>query len=192
MAGPRIRHDLSRVAGPGSPARPSGHSALGPVDPAATRGVGLRNVWPVRAGRVSSKGRSRWRRWRRERSSAGANPGKPGELHREERQLRWALIAGAVLFALEAAIYIPEVFRGPAATRPFAINSVAKDVLFGLIAAAVALDLRRRVRLLWLLILGHLVIVTLLLLAIVTGDTAFSFPPPRWLAVAAPVHRSLA
>jgi hypothetical protein len=36
------------------------------------------------------------------------------ELAREECQLRIALIAGAVLFALEAAIYIPDVFRGSA------------------------------------------------------------------------------
>ena len=65
---------------------------------------------------------------------------------REERQLRVALIFGAILFAIEAAIYVPEVFRGPAATRPFAINSVAKDVLFAALTAAAAADLARRVR----------------------------------------------
>jgi hypothetical protein len=111
---------------------------------------------------------------------ATASPGNA--LAREERQLRWALIAGAVLFAFEAAIYVPEVFRGPDSTRPFAINSVAKDVLFAVVAAAVAFDLRRRMRLLWLLIIGHGVIALLLFLAIVTGNTGFSFPPPRWLA----------
>ena len=108
-------------------------------------------------------------------------------LAREERRLRMALIAGAVLFALEAAIYVPDVFRGPAATRPYAINSVAKDVLFCVLTAAAAADLRRRGRLISLVILGHVVIVTLLLAAVLTGNTGFDFPPPRWLASLAPV-----
>lgn len=121
------------------------------------------------------------------RMTTGQASGSPGSaLAREERQLVWALSAGAVLFVLEAAIYVPEVFRGPAATRPYAINSVAKDVLFAVLAAAVAFDLHRRVRLLWLLILGHMVIVLLLALAIVTGDSGFAFPPPRWLAAMLP------
>lgn len=73
-------------------------------------------------------------------------------------------------------------FGGPSTTRPFAINSVAKDVVFCAVTAAVAADLRRRARLLWLVIAGHLVIVSLLALSVIFGDTAMSFPPPRWLA----------
>lgn len=103
-------------------------------------------------------------------------------LVREERQLRVALLAGALLFALEAAIYIPQVFIGPAATRPYAINSVTKDVLFAVLTGAAAGDLARRARLISAVIGGHVVIATLLLLAIVTGNTGFSFPPPRWAA----------
>ncbi len=102
-------------------------------------------------------------------------------LSREETHLQWALIAGAVLFVVEAAIYVPLVFTGPDATRPFAINSVAKDVVFAALTAAAAADLRRRVRLISLVVLGHAVIVLLLVLAIATGNTAFTFPPPRWL-----------
>ncbi len=102
-------------------------------------------------------------------------------LSREETHLRWALIAGAVLFLVEAAIYVPLVFTGPQATRPFAINSVAKDIVFAALTAAAAADLRRRVRLISLVVLGHAVIVLLLVLAIATGNTGFTFPPPRWL-----------
>src|ERR1700733_11611682 len=87
-----------------------------------------------------------------------------GLLAREERQLGIALWVGAVLFAAEAAIYVPSVFQGPSTTRPFAINSVAKDVVFCAVTVAVAADLRRRARLLWLVIAGHLVIVSLLAL----------------------------
>ncbi len=103
-------------------------------------------------------------------------------LSREERHLRVWLIAGAVLFALEAVIYLPEVFRGPAATRPYAINSVTKDCLFAALTALAAADLARRVRLITLVIAGHVVIITLLALTLITGDTGFAFPPPRWLA----------
>ena len=103
-----------------------------------------------------------------------------------ERWLQWGVIAGAVSFAVEAAMYVPEVFRGPAATRPYAINSVSKDVLFFALTAVAAADLRRWSRLIGFVILGHVVILTLLVLAIATGNTAFAFPPPRWLAELAP------
>ena len=111
-------------------------------------------------------------------------PARP--LSREERHLRIALFAGAALFALEAAIYVPEVFRGPAETRPFAINSVAKDVLFAALTALAAANLRRLSRLIGLVIAGHVVILTLLGLLVVLGDSGTSFPPPRWLADIAP------
>lgn|SRR5687768_1929724 len=79
-------------------------------------------------------------------------------LSRPERHLRIALLAGALLFAVEAAIYVPEVFGGPPDTRPFAINSVAKDVLFAALTALAAVNLRRLSRLIGLVILGHVVI----------------------------------
>jgi choline dehydrogenase-like flavoprotein len=101
---------------------------------------------------------------------------------RGEKWLQWAVIAGAVSFFLEAVMYVPEVFNGPAATRPYAINSVAKDILFFALTAVAAADLRRWSRLIGFVILGHVVIITLLVLAIATGNKAFDFPPPRWLA----------
>ena len=59
-----------------------------------------------------------------------ARVGGRNDLQLEERQLRIWLIVGAILFAVEAMVYIPQVFQGPAATRPYAINSVVKDMLF--------------------------------------------------------------
>ncbi|MFZ0041992.1 MAG: GMC family oxidoreductase N-terminal domain-containing protein [Solirubrobacteraceae bacterium] len=115
-------------------------------------------------------------------NGAAASPAGTAPLSRQENQLRIALWAGAALFAAEAALYVPSVFEGPSTTRPFAINSVAKDVVFCLVTAAVAADVRRRARLLWLVIIGHLVIVGLLALTLIFGDTAMSFPPPRWLS----------
>ena len=107
----------------------------------------------------------------------GARP----PLTRQETRLRRWVFAGAILFGAEAVLYVPQIFSGPAATRPFAINSVAKDVVFAALTAAAAADLRRRVRLLSLVVLGHVVIVFLLVLAILTNHTSFTFPPPRWL-----------
>src|SRR4051812_47693708 len=68
------------------------------------------------------------------------------------------------------------------ATAPYAINSTAKDVLFFTLTAVAAADIRRWSRLLGFVILGHVVIITLLVLALATGNGNFDFPPPRWLA----------
>jgi choline dehydrogenase-like flavoprotein len=103
-------------------------------------------------------------------------------LTREERRLRRWLLLGAGLFAGEAAIYVPQIFMEPSSTRPYAINSVVKDVLFCALAFAAATDLARRARLIALIIWGHVLIVVLLALALITGNSAFTFPPPRWLA----------
>jgi hypothetical protein len=67
-------------------------------------------------------------------------------LSRPERHLRIALLAGALLFAVEAAIYVPEVLGGPPDTRPFGINSVAKDVLFAALTALAAVTFPTAVR----------------------------------------------
>ena len=101
---------------------------------------------------------------------------------REETHLKWFVTAAAVLFAIEAAIYVPEVFGGPPTTRPYAINSVAKDVLFCALTAVAAANLRRWSRLIAFVILGHVVIVVLLALALATGNSDFAFPPPHWLS----------
>ncbi len=108
-------------------------------------------------------------------------------LSRQERHLRIALLAGALLFAVEAAIYVPEVFGGPSDTRPFAINSVAKDVLFAALTALAAVNLRRLSRLIGLVILGHVVILILLGASLISGDADSAFPPPRWLADLVPI-----
>jgi choline dehydrogenase-like flavoprotein len=103
-------------------------------------------------------------------------------LAREERWLKLALIAGTILFAVEAVLYVPDVFSGTASARPYAINSVAKDVVLTLLAAGAAADVVRRARLIGLIIAAHVVIVTLLALDLIVGDTAFAFPPPQWLS----------
>jgi len=105
-----------------------------------------------------------------------------GGVTREERQLTWFVAATALTFAVEAALYVPEVFRDVPATAPYAINSTAKDVLFFALTAVAASDIRRWSRLIGFVILGHVVIITLLVLAIATGHGDFVFPPPRWLA----------
>lgn len=124
----------------------------------------------------------------RPRYGEDLSPAPAGQpLTTKERQLRVALFAGAVLFAVEAAIYLPEVFNGPAETRPFAVNSVAKDVLFAALTALAAADIRRLSRLVGLVIAGHVVILILLGALLAFGDSASTFPPPRWLADLFPV-----
>jgi choline dehydrogenase-like flavoprotein len=117
-------------------------------------------------------------------SSGETNSGgsTAASLTRKEHHLRVALLIGAGLFAVEAALYVPQVFMDPSSTRPYAINSVVKDVLFGVLAFGAATDLARRARLISLIVWGHVLIVVLLALALFTGDDAFTFPPPRWLA----------
>lgn len=115
-------------------------------------------------------------------NAAEPNAPPPPTATTEAKWLRIFLIAGAILFAVEAAIYVPEVFTGPAETRPFAINSVAKDVLFAALTAIAAVDLARFCRLVGLVIAGHVVIVALLAAALISGNSASTFPPPRWLA----------
>ena len=137
-----------------------------------------------RPARGTSK--KRGRRGAATRTTIPAIPPAP-PLSRQERHLRIALLAGALLFAVEAAIYVPEVFGGPPDTRPFAINSVAKDVLFAALTALAAVNLRRLSRLIGLVILGHVVILILLGASLISGDADSAFPPPRWLADLVPI-----
>jgi choline dehydrogenase-like flavoprotein len=128
---------------------------------------------------------ARPRRRRYDDPPPSAPPDPP--LTRKERQLRIALLLGAALFAVEAAIYLPDVFGDSPESRPFAINSVAKDVLFAALTALAAVDLRRLSRLLGLVILGHVVILVLLGSLLWFGPTNTVFPPPQWLVDIAPV-----
>src|ERR1700757_1658451 len=91
------------------------------------------------------------------------------------------LVAVAVSYAAQAVLYVPEIFEGPSTTRPFALNSVVKDSLFCVITAYAARDLRRRSRLVGIAAFGMSLLTLLLLLTVITGDTGYSFPPPRWL-----------
>jgi choline dehydrogenase-like flavoprotein len=102
-------------------------------------------------------------------------------LTREERALRRWLLALTVLFAAQAvAFYLPELWSGSADTRPFAINSFAKDVLFATLTGVAAADVRRFSRLIGLVIAGHLAIIVLLAIALVSGRYEATFPPPDW------------
>jgi hypothetical protein len=107
-----------------------------------------------------------------------------GALTREERILRGWLLALTVFFAVQAAVYVPEFWGGPADTRPFAINSVAKDLLFAGLIGAAAADVRRFARLIGFVIAGHVAIMVLLAVALASGRYESAFPPPDWLGEA--------
>ena len=102
-------------------------------------------------------------------------------LTRRERRLRRWFYALIPFFGVQGAVYIPEVFEGPEVVRPFVINSAAKDALFTGLAIAIALDMRRRVRLGWLIVAGLSLIALLLVLLLATGSGSMAFPPPDWL-----------
>jgi choline dehydrogenase-like flavoprotein len=102
-------------------------------------------------------------------------------LTREERTLRGWLLAFTVFFAVQAALYLPEFWSGPPETRPFAINSISKDVLFAALIGVAAADVRRFGRLIGFVIVGHVAIIVLLAVGLATGHYEATFPPPEWL-----------
>ena len=101
-------------------------------------------------------------------------------LTREERVLRRWLLALTILFAAQALIYVPEVWSGSPDARPFAINSFSKDLVFCVLTGIAAADVRRFSRLIGLVIAGHLAIILLLAVALVSGRYESTFPPPDW------------
>lgn len=101
---------------------------------------------------------------------------------RAERQFRLALLVLATYFSVQAILYLVEVFAGTADSRPYAVNSFSKDVLFAALSFVAAADVRRRSTLVAFVIVGHVAIVGVLAAVCLVGDTAATFPPPRWLA----------
>jgi choline dehydrogenase-like flavoprotein len=100
---------------------------------------------------------------------------EPAPTREEQRLAFWTRLWG-MSFALEALVYLSWVFAGPAASRPFAVNSVAKDVTWTVLALLVAGNVRRFGRLVYLLVLGHVAIIGLLTVLVLTGNTASNFP----------------
>jgi choline dehydrogenase-like flavoprotein len=98
------------------------------------------------------------------------------------RKLRWALIFFVATFVVEAAMYAIEVFAGSAAARGYAVNSVAKDVLFAALGVIAIANLRRHLQLVGFIVFGHAVIVLTLFAAWSSGTTETDFPLPRWFA----------
>ena len=105
---------------------------------------------------------------------------KVSDLTREERVLRRWLLALTILFAAQALVYVPEVWSGSSDARPFAINSFAKDIVFCALTGIAAADVRRFSRLIGLVIAGHLALILLLVVALVSGRYESTFPPPDW------------
>src|ERR671925_363112 len=104
-----------------------------------------------------------------------------GALTREDRILRRWLLVLTVFFAAQAALYLPEFWSGPAETRPFAINSFAKDVVFAALTGVAAADVRRFSRLISFVIAGLVAISVLLTVGLATDRYEAAFPPPEWL-----------
>ncbi|MGI8778955.1 MAG: hypothetical protein ACR2L8_02080 [Solirubrobacteraceae bacterium] len=101
---------------------------------------------------------------------------------RAERQFQLALHLLAAYFAVQAVLYFVEVFAGTPDSRPYAVNSFSKDVLFGALSLVAAADVRHRGGLVTFVLVGHLAIVGALAAVCLAGDTSATFPPPRWLA----------
>jgi choline dehydrogenase-like flavoprotein len=99
----------------------------------------------------------------------------------EERRIRRWLLGLTLFFAAQAALYVPEFWHDPAATRAFAVNSFAKDAVFAALLAVAAADVRRFGRLIALVILGHVAIVVLLAVGLGFGHYEATFPPPYWI-----------
>jgi choline dehydrogenase-like flavoprotein len=112
-----------------------------------------------------------------DRSAAPVTPAAPPvALTPQERRLRFWLQFWAAGFAIAIALYLWWVWGGPDASRAFAVNSAAKDLIFLVLAVLVIADVRRFGRLMTVLVLGHLAIALCLAALLVTGATAVSFP----------------
>jgi choline dehydrogenase-like flavoprotein len=138
-------------------------------------------------------------------SAATATAAEPPEpLTRQELRLRFWLKFWAASFVLEIGLYLWWAWGGEAASRAFAVNSIAKDLTFLVLATLVIADVRRFGRLMTMLVLGHLAIALGLAALLVTGATDVNFPAtpgavlgigpltipegwrvPAWLAAAA-------
>jgi choline dehydrogenase-like flavoprotein len=99
----------------------------------------------------------------------------------QERRLRGWLYALLVSFVAEIYAYVHAAWTGPAAARPFAVNSAAKDTLFVAIALLVVANVPRFARLVWLVIVAHVAIVLLLAILVLAGRTATTFPDLPWV-----------
>ena len=103
------------------------------------------------------------------------------DLTRQEKALRRWLLALTVFFTAQAvAFYLPELWSGSPDTRPFAVNSFAKDMVFAALTGVAAADVRRFSRLIGFVIAGHLAIIGLLAIALLSGNYEATFPPPDW------------
>jgi choline dehydrogenase-like flavoprotein len=107
-------------------------------------------------------------------ATAVAEPPKP--LTRQERRLRFWLKFWAASFVLEIGLYLWWAWGGGEASRAFAVNSIAKDLTFLVLATLVIADVRRFGRLMTVLVLGHLAIALGLAALLVTGATDVNFP----------------
>jgi choline dehydrogenase-like flavoprotein len=94
-----------------------------------------------------------------------------------ERRLRWAMVVGFLAFVPQAALYLPTVLNGPAASRGFAVSATAKDTLFCALFFLVAADPRRFRRAVLVIALGELVLVVQLAVVWAAGRTQTTFPP---------------
>jgi choline dehydrogenase-like flavoprotein len=100
----------------------------------------------------------------------------PKSLTRQELRLRFWLKFWAASFALEIGLYGWWAWGGEEASRAFAINSIAKDLTFLVLATLVIADVRRFGRLMTVLVLGHLAIALGLVALLVSGAMDMNFP----------------
>jgi choline dehydrogenase-like flavoprotein/uncharacterized integral membrane protein len=119
------------------------------------------------------------------RQGAAERIGSVDALLPQERRLRAWLYVLIVSFVVEIAAYVHAAWTGPAAARPFAVNSAAKDTLFVAIALLVVANVPRFARLVWLLIVAHIAIVLLLAILVLAGRTASTFPDLPWVGESA-------
>ncbi len=97
-------------------------------------------------------------------------------LSRQERRLRFWMKLWAASFVIEIGLYMWWALAGLGEARGFAVNSVAKDFTFLVLAVLVIADVRRFGRLMTLLVVGHLAIAVVLMLLLVTGTDVVGFP----------------
>ena len=110
------------------------------------------------------------------------------ELTREERVLRRVLLVLGAVLGLFVIHYVLEGVVG-GAEFPFVANSAAKDSLFFILCMVAANDVRRFGWAVWVIIIGHVLLVGALLAALISGkgmSVAATLPPIFGLSVPEP------
>lgn len=115
-------------------------------------------------------------------------PTEPPVTPQEHTLRRWVAL-WALVSLIPAVLYVHEAFTGPDDARAYAVNSIAKELSWIVLAVLVCSNVRKFGRLVTVVVIGHWVIVLSLIALVIGQRSASTFPdieflPTDWRLVA--------